>query len=75
MNGGNNLASSEVSEFPRKWGVEARVSSAHYLQSNRKAEVAAKVAKRILRGNTGASGSLNYDRISQALLQYLNRSL
>lgn len=75
MDGGTNLASEEMSAFFRKWAVTVRLSSAHYPQSNGRAEVAVKVAKRILRGNTGAGGSLKTDRVSQALLQYLNTPL
>ena len=73
--GGTNLSSSEVAEFLNKWGVAARVSSAHYPQSNGRAEAAVKVAKRVLRGNTGAGGSLDCDRVAQAILQYLNTPL
>ena len=73
--GGTNLASSEVAEFLDKWGVAARVSSAHYPQSNGRAEAAVKVAKRVLRGNTGAGGSLDCDKATQAILQYLNTPL
>lgn len=68
--GGTNLFSGEVADFLGKWGVRARMSSAHYPQSNGRAEVAVKVAKRVLRGNTGAGGSLYCDKATQALLQY-----
>ena len=61
--------------FFRKWGVSTRVSSAHYPQSKGRAEAAVKTAKRVLRGNTGADGSLNNDKPSLALLQYLNTPL
>ena len=73
--GGTNLASSEVTEFLKKWRVTARVSSAHYPQSNGRAEAAVKAAKRVLRGNTGVGGSLDCDKVAQALLQYLNTPL
>ncbi|XP_063854771.1 uncharacterized protein K02A2.6-like [Scylla paramamosain] len=56
-------------------GVGVRVSSAHFPQSNGRAEVAVKSAKRILPGNTGGDGSLDNDKISLALLQYLNTPL
>lgn len=75
MDGGTNLASEEMSAFFKKWAVTVRLSSAHYPQSNGRAEVAVKAAKRILRGNTGAGGSLRTDKVSQALLQYLNTPL
>ena len=51
------------------------MSSAHYPQSKGRAEAAVKTAKRVLRGNTGADGSLNNDKPSLALLQYLNTPL
>lgn len=73
--GGTNLSSGEVADFLGKWGVKSRVSSAHYPQSNGRAEAAVKVAKRVLRGNTGAGGSLDCDKATQALLQYLNTPL
>ncbi|XP_063878128.1 uncharacterized protein LOC135110103 [Scylla paramamosain] len=75
MDGGTNLGSEEMKNFLQKWGVGVRVSSAHFPQSNRRAEVVVKSAKRILRGNIGADGSLDNDKISLALLQYLNTPL
>ena len=61
--------------FFRKWWVSTRVSSAHYPQSNGRAEAAVKTTKRVLRGNIGANGSLDNDKASLALLQYLNTPL
>lgn len=51
------------------------MSSAHYPQSNGRAEAAVKTAKRLLRGNIGEDGSLDTDSASLALLQYLNTPL
>ncbi|XP_045101466.1 uncharacterized protein LOC123498426 [Portunus trituberculatus] len=62
--GGPNLASEEMSEFLKKWGVIARLSSAQYPQSNGRAEAAVKTAKRIIRANTGSGGSLDTDKTS-----------
>ena len=73
--GGTNLVSGEMSAFLRRWGVTTRLSSAQYPQSNGRAEAAVKTAKRILRDNTGTSGSLDNDKVSLALLQYLNTPL
>ena len=73
--GGTNLVSEEMTRFFKRWGVTVGLSSAHYPQSNGRAEVAVKSAKRMLRGNIGASGSLNSDKVSLALLQYLNTPL
>lgn len=64
-----------MSEFLKKWGVIARLSSAQYPQSNGRAEAAVKTAKRIIRANTGSGGSLDTDKTSLAVLQYLNTPL
>ncbi|XP_076055162.1 uncharacterized protein LOC143033556 [Oratosquilla oratoria] len=70
--GGTNLASEEMAEFLRDWGVTARLSSA---QSNGRAEAAVKSAKIIIKANTGGGGTLDTDKASLALLQYLNTPL
>ena len=70
--GGTN---EDMTEFFKRWGATVRLSSAHYPQSNGRAEAAVKSAKRMLRSNVGASGSLNKDKVSLALLQYLNTPL
>lgn len=75
MDGGTNLVSEEMNEFYKKWGVKVRISSAHYPQSNGRAEVAVKTAKRIIRDNTGSGGSLDSDKTTIAILQYLNTPL
>ena len=75
IDGGTNLNSEEMSQFLRSWGVSTRVSSAHFPQSNGRAESAVKTAKRILMDNTGPGGSLNTDKVSVALLQYYNTPL
>ena len=72
LDGGPNLDSLECLEFLKSWGVARRLSSAYYAQSNGRAEVAVKTAKRILTGNTGPRGSLNTDAASKALMQYRN---
>lgn len=70
--GGTNLDNEEMRAFFKKWGVTARTSSAHFLQSNGCTEAAAKAAKRVLRGNIGAGGSLHNSKATQAMLQYFN---
>ena len=72
LDGGPNLDSTECLAFLNSWGVTRRLSSAYYAQSNGRAEVAVKTAKRILTGNTGPRGSLNTDAVSKALMQYRN---
>ena len=58
VDGGTSLVSYEMRDFFRRWGVEVRQSSAQYPQSNGRAEVAVKTAKRILRDNVDGSGSV-----------------
>ena len=73
--GGTNLVSEDMRHFFRRWGVDMRISSAYYPQSNGRAEAAVKTAKRLLRDNTGPGGSLDTDKMAIALLQYLNTPL
>ena len=75
MDGGTNLVSEEMATFFRRWGASVRLSSAHYPQSNGRAEAAVKTAKRVIRANTGGGGSLDSDKASFAILQYLNTPL
>lgn len=70
--GGPEFTASLTKEFLEKWGVKHRISSAYYPQSNGRAEVAVKTAKRLLRANVGPNGSLNTDELIKALLQYRN---
>lgn len=48
------------------------MSSIKYPQSNERAEVAVKSAKKIIRENTNADGSLNNDRAACAIMQHRN---
>lgn len=70
--GGPEFSASCTEAFMRHWGIQHRLSSAHFPQSNGRAEVAVKTAKRLLMSNTGPSGSLNHDRFLQAMLQPRN---
>ena len=70
--GGPEFTASITNNFLKKWGVKPRISSAYHPQSNGRAEVAVKSAKRLLQSNTGPNGSLNHDKFLRALLQLRN---
>ena len=70
--GGPEFTAGITREFLDKWGVKHRVSSAYNPQSNGRAEVAVKSAKRLLRSNIGPTGSLDNDKLLRALLQLRN---
>ena len=70
--GGPPFKSSTFTQFHKNWAVKHRLSSAAYPQSNGRAELAVKMAKRIIIGNTGAEGSWDNDRAARAILQYRN---
>ena len=58
--------------FFSKWGIHHRKSAAYHPQSNGRAEVAVKSAKRLLRSNISPAGSLDSDKFLRALLQLRN---
>eukprot|EP00111_Clytia_hemisphaerica_P012274 TCONS_00036043-protein len=70
--GGPEFISNATETFLKKWGVNHRISSAYNPQSNGRAEVAVKSAKRLLRSNTGPGGSLDTDRFLRAMMQLRN---
>ena len=70
--GGPQFSSHLFKAFLQDWGVKHRISSAEYAQSNGRAELAVKSAKRMIQNNVDSSGSLNNDKVLQALLQYRN---
>ena len=70
--GGPPFNSHAFGTFMERWGINIRKSSAYYAQSNGRAELAVKVAKRILSGNSDVNGNIDNDRVSRALLQYRN---
>ena len=70
--GGPEFTASLTKSFLQKWGVHHRKSSAYHAQSNGRAEVAVKSAKRLLRSNVDMSGSLDNDMFLKALLQLRN---
>ena len=73
--GGPPYNSHDYSLFLQRWGIKPRKSSAHYPQSNGRAELAVKTAKRILMNNCDTNGDVENDRMARALLQYRNTPL
>ena len=71
--GGLPFVAQDTKSFFQRWGVKHVVSSAHYAQSNGRAELGVKSARRILYENVSSTtGSLDTDAASKALLQYRN---
>ena len=70
--GGPEFTSKETQDFLARWGVKHRRSSAYFPQSNGRAEVAVKAAKRALMNNTAPDGSLDTDKMLRALLVIRN---
>jgi hypothetical protein len=70
--GGPEFTAGLTKDFLESWGVRHRISSAYHPQSNGRAEVAVKSAKRLLRSNVGPNGSLDNDKLLRALLQMRN---
>ena len=73
--GGPQFTSEMFKQFLKDWGVTTRLSSVSYPQSNGRAELAVKAAKRIIHNNTAADGSLNTDNAARAIIQYRNTPL
>ena len=59
-------------DFCTRWGINQRISSAYHPRSNKRAEVAVKSAKRLIRDSLGPAGSLNTDALARALLAHRN---
>ena len=70
--GGPEFVADTTKRFLKRWDVRHRVSSAYYAQSNGRAELAVKSAKRVLRANVGPNGTLDNDRFLLAMLQLRN---
>ena len=66
--GGPEFTAFVTPDFMRKWDTKHRVSSAYFPQSNGRAEVAVKAAKRLLMSNISPNGDL----FLRALLQLRN---
>lgn len=70
--GGPPFDSSEFNRFLDNWGIRKRTSSAYYPQSNGRAELAVKTAKRILVDSTDSCGRLCHDQAARSLLTHRN---
>ena len=70
--GGPKFTAFVTKDFMRKWDIKHRVSSAYFPQSNGRAEVAVKVAERLLMSYISPNGHLNNDSFLRALLQLRN---
>ena len=71
--GGPPFNSIEYRNFLRTWQVEPRMSSAHYAQSNGRAEAAVKVMKRTLMGCLDKrTGEMNNDAAAKAVMTHRN---
>ena len=70
--GGPEFTAGATESFLQLWGIKHRISSAYFPQSNGRAEVAVKTAKRLLMANTNPTGSLDQDKFVRAILQLRN---
>ena len=70
--GGPPFNALEYEDFLKRWNITMRKSSAYYAQSNGRAEVAVKTAKRILLGNIDSSGEVDTEAVTRALLAHRN---
>ena len=70
--GGPQFTSAEFQEFLKICDISHRRSSAYYPQSNGRAELAVKTAKRLLNNNTAPDGSLDTINFMRAIMQYRN---
>jgi hypothetical protein len=68
-NGGPEFRAAATQDFLQRWGVHHRLSLA---QSNGRAEVAVKTAKRLLLSNLEPGRSLSQDSFLRAMLQLRN---
>ena len=73
--GGSPFKGHEYKRFLERWDIQPRLSAAYYAQSNGRAELAVKVARRIILGNSEANGDVNNELVARALLQHRNTPL
>ena len=70
--GASVFTSQMMEEFCERWGIVHRVATAYHPRANKRAEVGVKSAKRLIRGNTSQTGTLNTDKLARALLAHRN---
>ena len=70
--GAKVFTSREFEDFCSRFGIVHRVSSAYHPRANKRAELAVKHAKRVIRGNVSQTGSLDTDKVVQAMLIHRN---
>ena len=70
--GASVFTSSQVQHFCQRWGITHRISSAYHAHSNKRSEVGVKSAKRLVRDNIHANGSLENDAFARAMLTHRN---
>ena len=70
--GASVFTSAQMQHFYNHWGITHRLSSAYHPNSNKRAEVGVKSAKRMVRDNTGEDGSLDNDSYARAVLTHRN---
>ena len=70
--GGPKFIATQTKELLSRWGVHNRGSAACNPQSNGRAEVAVKKAKRLLKACIGPGGTLNNDQFTRGMLQLRN---
>ena len=70
--GASIFTSKAMDEFCKSWGIYHRVSSAYHAQSNKRAELGVKQAKRLVLDNLLPNGGLDSDRFARALLTHRN---
>ena len=73
--GGPQFIAYSFQTFLSAWDIKHCLSSVDYLQSNGRAELGVKSAKRIISDNICKDGYLNNDKAAHAIMQYHNTPL
>ena len=72
--GGPPFNGEEWKTFLNRWQIRHRLSSAMYPESNSRAEIGVRIARRLIADNS-VNGNIDRDEVTRALLQYLNTPL